>query len=71
MKTNFDISMNNFVCTFVCLSSVHGLVENSVAEMVRDNARVVGTRKKCIASLTRNSLIDERNTARPSPPLET
>jgi hypothetical protein len=62
--------LNELISTLVCLSRVHGLVECSVAETVRDSARVVGTRRACMASLTRNSLMDDRRTARPSPPLQ-
>ena len=39
-------------------------------EATRQSARVVGTPIACIASDTKNSRIDERSTARPSPPRE-
>ena len=35
---------------------------------MRLRARVVGTRRQCMASLARNSRTDERSTARPSAP---
>ena len=44
--------------------------KTGISEPTTAKARDVGTPKKCMASLHKNSRIDERKTARPSPILE-
>jgi hypothetical protein len=46
----------------------HGRCTVSLWDTINVNPRVVGIPNACIASLAINSRIDDRNTARPSPP---